>query len=480
MYALKNVCYRILGQIFKFFMRKKILSLLFFLASCSLYAQNWVELGYIGSCKALALDASGSLYAGGFRNANGYYYVAKWNGTRWRELGLGTSTLNANAAINTLAFDSDDNLYVAGSFTNAPYATGKQYVAKWNGTTWSELSGYAMNALAGTINNIDVVATDAAGNVYAAAGLSPVNSNFGVFKWNGIEWTHIGMNVPYVNNFQGTISAMVIDKAGNVYVSGWFTKAHETYYVAKWNGTSWSEVGTGSNALNANGAIYALALDADDNLLAGGFFKNSNDQYYIAKWNGSTWSQVGIGANALNVNTGIITITTDLSGNIYAGGNFHDPTTLVGYIVKWDGTTWSHMGPDYVPTRPLPQSQVNSIITDKVTGDIYAAGQGFLVSEQAYGYVVKWNSGAVATSVTAANVIAVAVYPNPSAGIISLPEFSENIQVTVLDALGKTLSTKEIIQGTASFDYSYLSAGMYTLVFTGTDFSYAPVKFIKE
>lgn len=456
-------------------MKRNILSLVFFLAGISLYAQNWVPLGYIGTSSSLAVDASGNLYGADYINANGYRYVAKWNGSRWREVGLGTSTLNANAAINTITFDADGNLYAAGNFTNQPYQKGKVYVAKWDGTSWTELDGYRMNAIREVVM-INCLATDASGNVYAAGYFNSTNTyDISIMKWDGLEWTDIGVDPPFTRTFQGGIYNMVIDKSGNIYVAGALTKAHETYYVAKWDGTSWTEVGTGTNALNANGPIYSLALDSEDNLYAGGFFKNEEDQYYIAKWDGAAWSQLDAGSEALNPNVGVEILTVDTHDNLYAGGTFVDDNGGV-YIAKWDGTSWSRMGPGISNSPAL--GQIRDIIADPNSENLFASGMLFINTDQASGYTVQWNSSI--TSVVNSDKPAIQIYPNPGNGIIHIPLADETLAVTILDVQGKNIGSKTIAQGSSYLDCSFLTTGMYTLIFTGLEISYAPVKLIKE
>ena len=64
-------------------------------------------------------------------------FIATKTNAQWAELG-GVNTSTFNGAINCLTKDASGNMYAAGYFTNA---SGKYYVAKWNGSAWSELGG---------------------------------------------------------------------------------------------------------------------------------------------------------------------------------------------------------------------------------------------------------------------------------------------------------------------------------------------------
>ena len=122
---------------------------LFLVGIPAIYAQtNWTELGGLNSLGANSIvettcsDALGNIYAAGqFTNSSGKNYVAKWNGSSWSELG-GLNGLSASNTIKSICTDPSGNIYAAGDFINS---SAKAYVAKWNGTSWTELGG--LNAL---------------------------------------------------------------------------------------------------------------------------------------------------------------------------------------------------------------------------------------------------------------------------------------------------------------------------------------------
>jgi hypothetical protein len=111
----------------------------------------------------------------------------------------------------------------------------------------------------------------------------------------------------------------------NLYAGGLFTKAggNPATYIAQWNGSRWSAVGSG-----LYGAVYALAVSGT-NLYAGGWFTTAggNAASYIAQWNGSRWSPLGSG-----VNSPVLALTVS-GGTLYAGGDFTTSGTNVsGYV----------------------------------------------------------------------------------------------------------------------------------------------------
>jgi len=57
------------------------------------------------------------------------------------------------------------------------------------------------------------------------------------------------------------VRAIVIDAEGNVYVGGSFARAGgaTVNHIAKWDGSSWSALGTGVLGMSTNTTVNALA-----------------------------------------------------------------------------------------------------------------------------------------------------------------------------------------------------------------------------
>ena len=82
----------------------------------------------------------------------------------------------------------------------------------------------------------------------------------------------------------------------NLYAGGDFTTAGgvTANYIAKWDGSAWSALGSGMSATMR--CVYALAVSGTD-LYAGGDFTTAGGvpANHIAKWDGSAWSALGSG-----------------------------------------------------------------------------------------------------------------------------------------------------------------------------------------
>jgi hypothetical protein len=149
------------------------------------------------------------------------------------------------------------------------------------------------------------------------------------------DWVSLNPGLPGAD---GRVWAIAVDDSGNVYFGGdfRFIGTVPANYVAKWDGSTWSALGSGMNQV-----VQALAVSGT-NLYAGGQFTTAGgvSATNIAKWDGNGWSALGSG-----MNNGVQALV--VSGpNLYVGGGF---TTAGGvpanYVAKWDGSAWSALGP---------------------------------------------------------------------------------------------------------------------------------------
>jgi len=346
--------------------------------------------GLNGSVTALAKDTKGSIYAGGqFGTAGGTLtnYIAKWDGTTWSALGNLGNGVNSN--VYALAVDGT-NLYVGGWFSGADYApgvppnpptsVGVNGIAKWDGTTWSAL-GAAPNAGVGG-GGVYALAVDGTslyvGGYFTTAGGVTVNN---IAKWNGTTWSALGTgaNVGVIGSGgYAAVNALAVDGT-NLYVGGYFTTAGGVAVsnIAKWDGTTWSALGSG-----INGGVSALAVDGAGNLYVGGSFTfydaDTVKVNNIAKWDGTKWSALGSGVDA-----GISALAADGAGNLYVGGSFYYAGGVsANGLALWDGTKWSAFGSGVDATV--------SALTVVGPGDLFAGGSFALAGGKSSAFIGQW------------------------------------------------------------------------------------------
>jgi len=178
----------------------------------------------------------------------------------------------------------------------------------------------------------------------------------------------------------GPVYALAVFDDGSgpaLYAGGAFTYAGGVLVnnVAKWDGSSWSALGSGSNA-GTNSVVYALTVYDDGSgpaLYAGGFFDRAGGliAYRIAKWGVERgWSSLSGG---LNNSVYALTVFDDGAGEqLYVGGLFTeaDGSVPANRIAKWNGTTWS----------ALDEHGLNNVVGSLVgTQEVSAVGPGLYV-----------------------------------------------------------------------------------------------------
>ncbi len=203
--------------------------------------------------------------------------------------------------VDALAVSGSD-LYVGGGFSNAAGIPQADNVARWDGAAWSALgsNGHGNGAFNDSVFALAVSGDNLyAGGVFVnAAGIPAADY---IARWNGSAWSALGSNGTR-NGAALNAQAFALAVSGtNLYVGGRFTNAAgipAADTIARWNGSAWTALGSnGAGGGALKGEVDALAVSGTG-LYAGGGFTNAAGMPqadYIAGWNGSTW--FGLGSN---------------------------------------------------------------------------------------------------------------------------------------------------------------------------------------
>ena len=418
---------------------------------------------------ALAVAPNGNLYVGGdfiqvgSSSAN---RVAKWDGTTWSALGTGPIN-GVDGVVSALTVAPNGDLYVGGNFTQAGGVAANN-VAKWNGTVWSALGAGTANGLIGGASHYTVfcLAVSTTGDVYAGGVFSQAGGvpAFCVAKWDGTAWSALGTSASdRVNSY---VTTLAVAPSGDVYIGGPFSQVGSitVNYVAKWNGTNWSGLGTGLGGPVSNVPYYpyALAIAPNGDVYAGGTFVLAGGvpANYLAKWNGIAWSPLGTGStNGVN-NNGIGGLAVAPNGNLYVSGVFRQAGGIAANnLAKWNGTTWSTLGTgldgigDGIAIGPT--SKVYVLGGFRATGDDSKVMCNFGIYDP---------NAALAT--TASRSTPTALYPNPAhhTAFLRLPADAPRQPLVLLDVQGRAVrhypapASPEV-----TLDVRGLPAGVYVL-----------------
>jgi hypothetical protein len=326
--------------------------------------------------RALLVDTAGHIYAGG--NA-----VSQWDGATWSVVG---SAAGHYMNVNALAYDAGGTLYAGGYFV-LPDSTDAHGVAKWDGAAWSIIGTVEGNP---TYAAVHALAIDNAGHLYAGGNFWSINgvSANSIARWDGTTWSPLGSGMGSPRN--PTINALAFDQAGNLYAGGSFAWAggNVVNHIARWDGITWSPLGDGTGC-----CINALAIDTAGHLYAGGSFTlaGGNGANRAARWNGATWSPLGSGVNGT-----VSALTFDHAGYLYAGGMFGwAGSTAANYIARWDGLGWSALGDGTGGGSSLVYA-----LAHDAAGNVYAGGGFTAAGNQPSAYVARWTAADAVTDLT--------------------------------------------------------------------------------
>ena len=202
------------------------------------------------------------------------HFVVGWNGTSWSNLGPGTNDMVT--ALGVYNSGNGPKLYVGGLFDMAGGQTANR-IARWNGTTWSPLGNGISGSPGATVN---VMATGNPGGGLASLFVGGSFSDAGgmiinyVARWNGTNWFSLGGGVSggvYTTQVAGL--CMFDDGGGPVLIAaGDFTMAGTivAMNIARWDGTSWSSVGSGIGGQVSDVIVYGEGSMAYENPLCKG------------------------------------------------------------------------------------------------------------------------------------------------------------------------------------------------------------------
>jgi hypothetical protein len=249
-----------------------------------------------------------------FLSIQGFFFSQTW----LPPLGQGVDGGSVNFAFVETIIKFQDDIVIAGEFQSVS-GVSANYVAKWNGSTWSAM-GTGLPTLPKCL---------AIYNNELYAGLDDIGSST-LYKWNGTAWIATGP-------FNNPILTMYVDENTNeFYVGGSFTSPGK--YISKWNGTSW--VGIGNLATgNANFPGVRSIFKYKNELYVGGTFGAGTSTQYIAKFNGTSF--VGLSSDQPNQ---LVNTMVEKDGKLFIGGAFSrvgpSGSPLTPSVIKWNGTGW--------------------------------------------------------------------------------------------------------------------------------------------
>ncbi len=312
-----------------------------------------VGTGYVGAFTMYQGDliASGSFM--GIGGVTGTKYLARYNiaSNTWSAFGAGLGDAPSNSFGTSFA-EMNGDLYVGGFYADANGVADTKSISRWDGTQFHSLgTGWAFNS----VNAVwSMKQSDLFGGpkVFFGGGFDNLAGQPAgcVGAWDGTTLTPIVTSMPTLVSPQGSINPLVTamevfdDGQGGgpqLYIGGRFNVVDgvPALTVARWNGTTWSAVGTNLGNTIITAEVDAMFVWNDGNgpaLYVGGSNLRVNGTLaQVAKWNGTTWTAVG--QNPTGRVWTLAAFDDGTGEKLYAGG------TAAGLlrVFRLDGNTWT-------------------------------------------------------------------------------------------------------------------------------------------
>jgi len=401
---------------------------------------SWDTLGDFNWKIRTMINYKGNLIVGGeFTKVNGISvgYITMFDGTSWVNIG------NFDYPVINLKI-IDDTLYAMGYLSHID-SISINGIAKWNGNTWSDVYSFPKTDNQPWVYDI----TKYNGVIYVSGNFySQQQSIMDIAMYKNNTWQSVGQG--FFGGFNG-VNRLAVYK-GELYAAGLIRKpdGNAGHGIQKWDGFSWSEVGTSlkfyKNNYGGNVIVHDMLIHNDE-LYVSGVFNYAGDvpAMGIAKWNGSTWC--GFGLNGWGANT--LPGTTDsLNGYCTTMDFYHD--TL---FVKAGDT--------------LNGQFTNFIIRSKGVLQIDTCSTPLSINES-----------------IALNENNIHIFPNPAQNYLNIQlnnPLSKDLEIQFYDIVGKQIKSYSLknVQPHNKIDISELKSGVYFIkVGVGND-EFVFEKFVK-
>lgn len=409
------------------------------------------------------------IIAGNFNQAGGYITpnIVAWDGQEFDTITCQSfDQLKDGGTVYSMAV-YDNKLFVAGgsiNFCNIDNTTGAihNYIAYYDGSTWHLLPNNNSKNCNGTIYSMAVYKNE----LYVAGSLYEINGkSFNrIAKWDGTTWKNVGSGLTGGVSF---VREMAVYNE-ELYVGGnfYFAGGKLAKFLAKWNGNTWDSV---DNSLNST--VYSLFADTIHNkLLLGGGFTNAGDSATlgIASWDGVKMSPL---SNDTLIGTRAICIYKD---SIVAGGSNYlfnpDSTKVIKNVYFKDGAKW------YTLLRGTNGPIAKMLVWN---GKLFIAGSFDTVGSKNIKCIAYTDLNFTGIDVEIERKSSeLVIYPNPNNGLVYIKDKVRVEKVELFNQMGQLIYVDKS-PSKAVIDLSEMDRGEYILYIsyrkTGTSKMYTSI-----
>lgn len=354
---------------------------------------------------------NGQLYIGGNftnRDLNACYWSTSYDGNNFTD----QPTSISGSGIEQLELFAGE-LYATGSMNSG---FGNHGVYKWTGTTWTEV---------GSINNSPIGIFADGSDLYIG------NSGGEIYKKTGT-----GSFVALPSLDYSTDDIRVITKyKGDIIIAGDLNDYNSTNlnHIARFDGTDWLPLGTGLSGGLFSGSVRCMVVYQNELYVGGSFsYAGGQSSKFIAKWDGTSWSDVGGSMTGTGYNGVRDMVVHD--NKLFVVGEFDEMGGITSNIVAmWNGATWQSLD--------LPFSGGFATCIEVFNNKLYLSTWDFNQS-----HLHSRDLNTVAIQNIEERTFDWDIYPNPSEGVlnIELQEEVESVTVEISNTLGKVVLSQQV------------------------------------
>lgn len=282
--------------------------------------------------------------------------VAAYDGVAWSAIGPMAETRGLNAeAYATALFDHDgdgrESLIVGGAFSQAGVLAASR-LAAFDGESWEPIANpwgkWVEALLVADLDGDGVKSLYAAGNTgipYDGFSTARTIAVYNPSKGGG-TWTQLGGSL---NGYVTVLAAVDHDLDGqpSLFAGGYFTQIAgvANSRLAAWNGSGWTNFNPGQGqSVNA-----IVAFDDDGNgtpslIVAMGNENPNNSFQRVRRWNGGSWSNLGTISQGHVFRLQVFDHDGDGAPSLFSFGQMLVGSSI-GWVQRLESGGWTSFGP---------------------------------------------------------------------------------------------------------------------------------------
>jgi hypothetical protein len=347
-----------------------------------------------GVLTGVAATSASNAWAVG-TDGNGHTLIARWNGTTWTQVSSpNPGDVNGLAAV---AATSASNAWAVGDDVTSSNPQGVPLIVHWNGTAWTQVPSPNPNPKNGT--TLTGVAATSATNAWAVGESDRITGAPQplILHWNGTAWTQVPSPNPDPTR-GATLAGVVSTSTSSAWAVGSYgttTSPEGQPLTVQWNGTVWKQVPSPNPSPKNGDTLTGVAAASATSAWAVGSL--GNGRTLIMHGNGTNWKRapspnpVSVAGDLLH---GVAAVSV---GDAWAVGNINVkssagpiiPNTL---IARWNGTAWK-----LVPS-PNPDAKdgdtLNAVSATSATNAWAVGGTDIPQGGNPRTVILHWNGAA--------------------------------------------------------------------------------------